>query len=499
MPGPAPWPLLGTLPYYWSGHYSWDRLHTTGLTKYREFGDCVRETILPGVCVVWLFQPRDIRAMFKAEGRDPSRRSHTALAHLRLSQPQYYNCPGLLPTNGSDWRRIRKPLQKPLLGTLTANRQLPALDQVMLEAVEFLGKNKEYLATRDLLPELEKCFMESTGQVALGRRLDCLHLHLPSSSTAARLIRAAEQTNSSVLGTDNGLPVWRLMETTEYRKTREGMEVISEVARERVSERMDELAEGEEREEGALLDQWLGLGELDFKDVATALEDFLLAGVHTSSYTAAFLLHHLSQSPTVQYQLAREARRVLGRAGPSLTRRDLSAVPYTRAVLWESLRLNPVAVGTGRILASDATLGGYRVPKGTVCVAMNQVSSRLEEFFPEPGSFLPERWLPGSQYYQLSVDPFLVLPFGHGPRACIGRRFAEDALIIFLLRLCSEYRLQWKGGRLDCMSQLINKPDSEVMIQMTRWREGELDLDLADELGEGESVYNKSNIPWGPL
>ena len=216
MPGPAPWPLLGTLPYYWSGHYSWDRLHITGLTKYREFGDCVRETILPGVSVVWLFQPRDIRAMFRAEGSNPSRRSHTALAHLRLSQPQHYNCPGLLPTNGSDWQRIRKPLQKPLLGTITANRQLPALDQVLLEAVEFLGMNKEYLATRDLLPELEKCFMESTGQVALGRRLDCIHLHLPESSTAARLIKAAEQTNSSVLGTDNGLPVWRLLETTEY-------------------------------------------------------------------------------------------------------------------------------------------------------------------------------------------------------------------------------------------------------------------------------------------
>lgn len=48
MPGPKPWPLVGTLPYYWTGEYSWDRLHQTGAIKCKQFGDCVREAILPG-------------------------------------------------------------------------------------------------------------------------------------------------------------------------------------------------------------------------------------------------------------------------------------------------------------------------------------------------------------------------------------------------------------------------------------------------------------------
>ena len=47
MPGPAPWPLLGTLPWYWTGRYSWDRLHTTGLAKYNQFGPAVREQVPP--------------------------------------------------------------------------------------------------------------------------------------------------------------------------------------------------------------------------------------------------------------------------------------------------------------------------------------------------------------------------------------------------------------------------------------------------------------------
>ena len=99
---------------------------------------------ISGVSVVWLFNPTDVRSMYKAEGSYPSRRSHTALAHLRASQPERCdknylkicrfvekkksprnNTGGLLPTNGVEWQRIRGPLQKPLLGSLAASRFLP--------------------------------------------------------------------------------------------------------------------------------------------------------------------------------------------------------------------------------------------------------------------------------------------------------------------------------------------------------------------------------------
>ena len=126
------------------------------------------------------------------------------------------------------------------------------------------------------------------------------------------------------------------------------------------------------------------------KDVATAVEDFLLAGVHTTAYTSAFLLHHLACNPDAQLRLAKESRAILNSATgsnlsrcwspqprgtntPKNTRTDLAAATYAKAVLWESLRLSPVAVGAGRILDQSANLGGFLVPKGTVVVAMNQV------------------------------------------------------------------------------------------------------------------------------
>ena len=121
-------------------------------------------------------------------------------------------------------------MQKPLLGTLAASRFLPGLDALMREVVDWVGEHREALVERDLLPELEKIFMETTGLLVLERRLGALQLDLPSDSIPSKLIDAARDVNSSVLATDNGLPVWKLWETENFKKTKEGMEIIANVA-----------------------------------------------------------------------------------------------------------------------------------------------------------------------------------------------------------------------------------------------------------------------------
>ena len=80
------------------GEYSFDRLHATGLKKYKQFGPIVREEIVPGVNLLLLFLPEDIEQMYQLEGRYPSRRSHTALEFYRLKKPDVYGSGGLLPT-----------------------------------------------------------------------------------------------------------------------------------------------------------------------------------------------------------------------------------------------------------------------------------------------------------------------------------------------------------------------------------------------------------------
>lgn len=70
----------------------------------------------------------------------------------------------------------------------------------------------------------------------------------------------------------------------------------------------------------------------------------------------------------------------------------------------------------------------------TVVVSQNQISCRLEEYFPEPEKFKPERWIKTHHLYK-QPHPFLVLPFGHGARSCIARRLAEQNMLILIMKV----------------------------------------------------------------
>lgn len=67
-------------------------------------------------------------------------------------------------------------------------------------------------------------------------------------------------------------------------------------------------------------------------------------------------------------------------------------------------------------------------------VTQNQITCRLKEYFQNPNEFLPERWLRNMKDYK-SVHPYLLLPFGHGPRSCIARRLAEQNMLIVILKV----------------------------------------------------------------
>lgn len=83
----------------------------------------------------------------------------------------------------------------------------------------------------------------------------------------------------------------------------------------------------------------------------------------------------------------------------------------------------------------------YSYVTQTVVVTQNQVTCRLEEYFPCPNKFLPERWMKGSTEYRV-CSPYLVLPFGHGPRSCIARRLAEQALQVLIIRVRASFLLK---------------------------------------------------------
>ncbi|XP_030372024.1 cytochrome P450 302a1, mitochondrial [Scaptodrosophila lebanonensis] len=465
MPGPRGPFGLGNLYNYMPGigAYSWLELHKAGRDKYEKYGSIVRETMVPGQDIVWLYNPKDIATLLN-EREYPQRRSHLALAQYRKQRPHLYRTTGLLPTNGEDWWRLRSELQKELSAPRSVRSFVPAVDEVTLEFMEYLKQQPETETGIDMLPKLTRLNLELTCLLTFGTRLHSFspREQLPHSRST-RLMEAAETTNSCILPTDQGLQLWRYMETPSFRKLRRAQLYMESVALEFVEENMKA-----NDSSGSLISAYIKNPQLDRFDVVGTAADLLLAGIDTTSYASAFLLYHVAKHPDVQRRIYEESLKLLPNPEKALCADSLRTdITYTRAVLKESLRLNPISIGVGRILNQDTVLGGYFVPKGTTVVTQNMVACRLPQHFPEPLRFLPERWL----QQRSALNPYLVLPFGHGMRACIARRLAEQNMHVLLLRLLRNYELIWRGqteAELDVLTLLINKPNAPVLIELRR-------------------------------
>jgi cytochrome P450 len=163
---------------------------------------------------------------------------------------------------------------------------------------------------------------------------------------------------------------------------------------------------------------------------------FLLAGQETTSLALTWTWYLLSQHAEAQRPLEEEIDTVLDGRPPEYT--DLVNLPYTRMVIDEALRLYPPAWGLSRQALADDELGGFHLPRGWLAFIIPYVLHRLPAFWQDPDAFDPERFLP-----ERSADrpKFVYLPFGAGPRQCIGNQFALIEAHLTVATLAQRYRL----------------------------------------------------------
>ena len=160
-----------------------------------------------------------------------------------------------------------------------------------------------------------------------------------------------------------------------------------------------------------------------------------LAGHETTALTLAWTWYLLSQHPRVEEKLANEWGRVLGARAPGAD--DLARLPYTAAVIAESMRLYPPVYALGREATTELELGGYRVKRGYTVLMSQWVNHRDPRYFPEPERFSPERWEDG---LQKRLPRFAYYPFGGGQRMCVGSHFANVEATIVLAMVGQKYR-----------------------------------------------------------
>lgn len=193
--------------------------------------------------------------------------------------------------------------------------------------------------------------------------------------------------------------------------------------------------------------------------------------LQTTSLTAAILLC-LAKNQGKQQILRKEVMRILPQRDGDFTPDSLNNLPYLRACVKEAMRIYPLSVGIVRVTQSDLVLSGYRVPKGAV---VNMVSTSLfanENYFARPLEYLPERWLrsgamedgEGHELAEKSMqalrpsNPFIYLPFGFGPRMCLGRRISELEIELGIARLVRNFQIDF--------NHTIDKPFRSVFVNM---------------------------------
>lgn len=193
------------------------------------------------------------------------------------------------------------------------------------------------------------------------------------------------------------------------------------------------MAQDEEEDTGGMSDQQV-------RDEAMTMFG---AGHETTSVTMTWTWALLAQHPAIAAKLHAELDAVLGGRVPTFE--DLPKLRYTEQVIKESMRLYPAAWGFTREATEDVEIGGFTLKKGEGVMVNTYGMHHDARYFPDPERFDPERF---SEAREGDIPKYAYLPFGTGPRVCIGNAFAMMEAKLILATLAQRYTFALAPGQI---------------------------------------------------
>jgi cytochrome P450 len=393
----------------------------------REYGDLVAFPV-PGPPVLLLNDPDDIRHVLQTNARHWGKRTVQYAALARVTGP------GLLASAEPSWighRRTAAPAFHHQRLEAVGDQVRAAVDH----AVRSWERSRGPVETPvDLAPLTMYVALDAVGRALFSADLTGRsRLLLDASADAAELV---VRVGRAVVP----LPAWTPTPTNlRLAWTRGRLDAASaEIVADRRASGGADGASGDDLL-GLLLDSGLSDGE-----VRDELVTMIIAGHETVAAALAWTLMLLAEHPSAQDRVRAELETHQGSV-PLLGQRE--RLPWTRAVVDEALRLFPPAWAISRRSESADVIGGREVPAGTMAIISPWLVHRHEQWWPDPLAFRPERFLATAD----RVPAYL--PFGSGPRLCIGREFALGEMVLVLSRLLTAYRVDvpphWTRPRPD--------------------------------------------------
>lgn len=398
-----------------------------GLRAHREAGDVARVALGPPgrrIEFYGVYHPDGAAGILDAADAQNFRKESSAYEEMRTI---FGN--GLVTSQDGDWLR-----QKRFVQPLFTTKRVDGYAATMSAEIErYIGSLRARSSeTVNLSREMTGLTLPLAVRILFG---DDAEYILPVLRAQFPLISdAAIKRGFSPMRTPLGWP------TPLNVRTRGSREKIFRICDELVDHRRVS-GIGSDDLVGRLIEAKDGSESLSDSEVRDQILIFLFAGQDTTSIALTFALWLLGRHPDIQQRVRDEADRVL--TGRTPTAEDVSALGYTTMVLKEATRLYPPVPYVGRKAVEERQICGYRIPAGADVATSPWVIQRRPDYFEDPESFDPDRFLPECEK---AMHKYAWFPFGHGPRGCIGQHFAMLEAALALARLVQEFEFRTPPG-----------------------------------------------------
>jgi cytochrome P450 len=418
------------------------------LSKYNElFGDTFR-FYLGGIKeAIVTTNPAIIQHVLKTNAENYRK------SEIQVKRMGHFLGKGLLTTHGEPWRTQRRLIQKGF-----DRKQLDALSSIMQDSLaESLRDFDRQISAGpvDIYPHLMKMTFAMVARSLFGARLKDEDIDLVSHTICTVQEFIVRQTIQPYLNP------W-FAASGELRRHEDMRVRADSVLMAYIKQRRNQ-APGNDLLQN-LMDARYSDGEgMSDELVLSESMQLLVAGHETSSNGLSWLLYLLSSRPDCLERVRQEFDSVLGDA--PLSHADVPKFEFTTQVIQEGLRLYPPFWMIDREAVADDRAGDIDIPRGSTVIVYVYGAHHASRYWENPESFEPERFIKANEKLR---TPFTYLPFGGGPRVCIGNQYAMLQILMILSDLLRKYDFQLTPGQaIEARPMVILRPKHGIRMNFT--------------------------------
>lgn len=441
-PGPANWPLIGQSLAFWM-----DPLNYT-LKLQREYGDVARYHVR-GEPIYLLGHPDFVRHVF-----DRNATNYRKSDFYDAVRPFFGN--GLVLSEGDFWKRQRQTMQPAF-----HRDRIVGMAQVMqrgaLEFADSLDPAARSGEPIDIVNPMMCSALNTATRSMFG--VDSEEVFERMRRSVPLLLRGAEQRIWSVLPISYKIP---LPANVRFNRA---LRDLDDVVWTMINERR---ATGRKADPGDLLDMLLEARDVDGNGLTDQqLRDEVLtifvAGFETVANAISFALLLLAHHPEIQEKIRAELDTTLNGDTPGYE--TVRSLPELTNAFQEAMRVYPPIWTVSRALVDDDEIGGYRIPAGSTVQIAPYLLHRDPRWWEKPNEFWPDHF---TKERENARPRYAYMPFGGGPRVCLGRNFAMMEGPIVIGTLLQRYRI--KPGSDDGLAEpeamISLRPKKGAMLRL---------------------------------